>query len=461
MKLFNTLTRAKEDFIPLEHNKAGIYVCGPTVYNFIHIGNARPFVVFDVLRRFLEYSGYDVNYVTNFTDIDDKIITKANEQGVDFLDVSDKYIAEFFTDMDGLNIRRATHYPRATEEIPGIIDLVQRLITRDFAYEVDGTVYFCAPKARDYGKLSKKNIGDLEAGARVAVNSDKRHPSDFVLWKAAKPGEPNWDSPWGPGRPGWHIECSVMARKYIGQTIDIHAGGEDLIFPHHENEIAQSEAEMDGSYVNYWMHNGMLLMDNQKMSKSLGNFWLVRDLAAKFGYDVLRFYLLSVHYRSPLNFSEELIQAAANGLERIVNCKVALTEGLQRPQGSETHDTSNFRRDFLAALADDLNTANAIASLFNLVRFANFNMATTSKQSLQDLLGEMSFMCGLLGITLETNGSDANADTTEIEKLVEERNAAKAAKDWIAADKIRDTLADMGIVIKDTREGTKWHYARG
>jgi len=458
MKIHNTLTRKKEDFVPINAPNVGIYICGPTVYNLIHIGNARPYVVFDVLRRHLTHKGYNITFVQNFTDIDDKIIAKANEAGVDFLQISDSYITEFFTDTDGLRIQRATHYPRVTQEIPGIITLVQHLISRGFAYEVGGTVYFCAPKADSYGKLSKKNIEDLEAGARVEVNTDKQNPSDFVLWKAAKEGEPSWPSPWGNGRPGWHIECSVMARKYIGQTVDIHAGGVDLIFPHHENEIAQSEAEADGPFVNYWMHNGMLLLNNQKMSKSEGNFFLVRELAEKYSYEVLRFYLLSAHYRMPLNFSEELIQASASGLDRIRNCKKNLQDALQNSKGIQSLDITNFRADFLAALDDDLNTANAITALFDLVKYTNINISTASAQSLQAILGEMQFMEDILGLNL--SAPENTGDTTEIENLIEQRNAAKAAKNWAAADEIRDTLANMGVIIKDTREGTKWHYAK-
>ena len=462
MKLYNTLTRQKENFVPIKQGRAGIYICGPTVYNLIHIGNARPYVVFDVLRRYLEHIGHSVNLVQNFTDIDDKIIAKANEEGADFLDIANKYIEEFFTDIDGLNIHRAAHYPRVTEEIPGIIALIEHLLARDYAYEVNGTVYFSAPKANNYGKLSKKNIEDLEAGARVEINTDKRHPSDFVLWKPAKPGEPAWPSPWGNGRPGWHIECSVMTRKYIGQTVDIHAGGQDLIFPHHENEIAQSEAEMPGvAFVNYWLHNGMVLFDNQKMAKSAGNFFLVRELAQKFSYEVLRFYLLSVHYRMPQNFSDELLQAAASGLERIRNCKRNLQDALKSAQPGNSpipNEITDLRKAFETALADDLNTANAITAIFDLVKFANTHISA-DKATLQAILTEMDFMCGLLGINLEANDNSASPDTAEIEALIEQRNTAKAAKNWPAADKIRDRLDAMGIVIKDTREGTKWHYA--
>jgi len=462
------MTRQKEDFVPVKPGHVGIYLCGPTVYNRIHVGNARPHVVIDVLCRYLEHIGYTVNFVQNFTDIDDRIIARANELEIDFLDYSNMYIDYFFTDIDGLNVRRATHYPRVTQEIPGIIALVEHLISTDYAYEVEGTIYFSAPKADNYGKLSKKNIEDLEAGARVEINTDKRHPSDFVLWKAAKPGEPSWPSPWGNGRPGWHIECSVMARKYIGQTVDIHAGGQDLIFPHHENEIAQSEAECPGHpFVNYWLHNAMLLCNNQKMAKSEGNFFLLHEVADKFGHDAVRFFLLSAHYRMPFNFSEELMQAAANGLERIRNCKRNLQDTLQSTTDIPGSDPKslmdeliNLRKAFLDALADDLNTANAITALFDLVKFANTRRGElSSPAALQMLLSEIDFMCNILGITLESNTGSIEVSETEIQALIDQRNAAKAAKDWPAADQIRDQLAAMGITIKDTREGTKWHYA--
>ena len=463
MKFYCTLTRTKREFTPVTPGAAGIYVCGPTAYNFAHIGNARPYVVFDVLRRWMEYNGYDINFVQNFTDIDDKIIARANEQGVDFLDIANKYIREFLTDMERLNVKPATHYPRVSQEIPGIIALVEHLIETGFAYEVDGTVYFRAPKANNYGKLSKKNIDDLEAGARVEINSAKEHSSDFVLWKAAKPGEPSWSSPWGEGRPGWHIECSVMARKYIGDTIDIHAGGEDLMFPHHENEIAQSEAESDQPFVNYWLHNGMLLFENQKMSKSGGNSFFIRDIAQNFPYPVLRFFILCVHYRSPLNYSEELLAAAQNGLERIKNCKRAVLEKLAAPDtkyddNQKNTEVSRFREEFTAALNDDLNTANAITAIFDLVKFANKNMADAGRHLLQSISDEIDFMCDILGIVLDFNNISPEIDPTEIESLIEQRNNAKTAKDFALADEIRAKLTDIGITIKDTREGTTWHY---
>ena len=451
MKIFNTLTRQKEDFVPVNAGKVGIYVCGPTTYNFIHVGNARPYVVFDTLRRYLAFLGLDVNFVQNFTDIDDKIINKANEEGISFTDLSQRYIDEFFTDVDGLNVQRATHYPRVTGEIEGIISLVQDLIDKNFAYEVAGTVYFDATKADKYGKLSKKNIEDLEAGARVDVNPDKRHPSDFVLWKVAKADEPSWDSPWGHGRPGWHIECSVMARKYIGETVDIHGGGVDLMFPHHENEIAQSEAE-GGNFVNYWMHNEMLLINNQKMAKSDGNFFLVRDVARKYSYPLLRFFLLSVHYRSPLNFSEELLDATNAGLARIKECRRNLMDAGWTGEGETQH-----RQAFLSALADDLNTANAITAIFDLVKDANVALRENVVQSA--FLADLDFMCDLLGLQLD-DMNISEIDVSEVERLIVQRDDAKKAKDWAVADEIRNRLTDMGVEIKDTREGTKWHLTK-
>jgi len=461
LKLYCTLTRTKRDFVPVSPGVANVYVCGPTVYNLAHIGNARPPVVFDVLRRFLEHQGYQVNYLQNFTDIDDKIINVAAQQGVSFSDISEKYIAEFLTDMSGLNIKSATRHPRVTEEIPEIIAFIEELVAKDFAYEVDGTVYFCAHKSHDYGKLSKKNIEDLEAGARVEVNAAKRHVSDFVLWKAAKPGEPHWDSPWGHGRPGWHIECSAMGRKYVGNTIDIHCGGEDLIFPHHENEIAQSEAANDAPFVNYWLHNGMILVDRQKMSKSGGNFFLVRDIAQNYPYQVIRFFILSVHYRSPLNFSDELMAAAQAGFERIKNCRRNLADAIAARIGGnfDAAQIAQFRNKFIDALNDDLNTANAITALFELVTHANKGMADGGADFARVMADEMDFMCEILGLKLDEQDADAS-ETAEIEDLITQRNAAKAAKDFALADEIRAKLANMGVVIKDTREGTKWHYER-
>ena len=445
--------------MPIKPRRAGIYVCGPTVYNFMHVGNARVYVVFDVLRRYLEMRGFEVNYVQNFTDIDDKIIQKAADEGADFSGLAQRYIDEFLVDTDGLNVVRASHYPRVTQEIDGIISLVETLISKGFAYEKNGTVYFISHKANKYGKLSKKNIDELEAGARVEANPEKLHPSDFVLWKAAKDGEPFWDSPWGRGRPGWHIECSVMARKYIGETVDIHAGGTDLMFPHHENEIAQSEAELDAPFVNYWLHNEMLLFDNKKMSKSAGGFFLVRDVAKAFSYEVLRFYLLSVHYRSPLNFSEDLMKSAAAGLERIRNCRRNIMEKLgglrvESAMTEPSREAMQLWQDFEEALDDDLNTANAISVLFGVVSLANSNMDDLGL--LRRCLRNINDMCGVLGIKLDAEASQ-EIDTAEIESLIAQRDEAKAAKNWTLADELRDKLITMGITIKDTREGTKWH----
>ena len=450
VKLYNTMTRRKEDFVPVEAGKVGIYVCGPTTYNFIHAGNARPYVVFDSLRRFMMHKGYEVTYVQQFTDIDDKIIQKANDEGVTHSVISQRYIDEFFVDTDGLNVLRAHHYPRVTQEIPDIIALVGLLIKKGYAYEKNGTVYFISSKADNYGKLSKKNIDELEAGARVEQNPEKLHPSDFVLWKAAKEGEPSWDSPWGLGRPGWHIECSVMARKYVGDVLDIHAGGEDLMFPHHENEIAQSEAEKEGAFANYWLHNGMLLVDNQKMAKSEGNFFLAHEVAEKYGYDVLRFFLLSVHYRSPLNFSEELMQAAANGLERIKNCRREL---LDAAAGGDM--SGKYFAQFEAALDDDLNTANGISVIFDMVKAVNILLREGG--DVAGYLAEMDAMCDILGLKLD---EAVEIDAVEIEDLISQRNEAKAAKNFALSDEIRDRLAAMGVTIKDTREGTKWHLTK-
>ena len=464
MKLYCTLTRSKREFTTIMRGHVGIYVCGPTVYNYAHIGNARPYVVFDVLRRHLEYNKYTVNYVQNFTDIDDKIINAANAAVSDYSQIANKYIQEFRADMQGLNVLPATHYPRVTEEIPEIIALVSRLINSGYAYEVDGTVYFRAPKAKDYGKLSKKNIDDLEAGARVDINTNKENPSDFVLWKAAKPGEPSWDSPWGDGRPGWHIECSAMARKYIGNSIDIHCGGEDLIFPHHENEIAQSEADGASPFANFWLHNGMIAIDRQKMSKSSGNFFTIREIADKFPYPVLRFFILSVHYRSPLNFSEELLTAAAAGLERIANCLRTLWDKRIATDTNCTqhiNEINTFFSSFEAALNNDLNTANAISAIFDLVKFVNINIETAGHKFLSDAVTTINKMLAILGLELPVNKHSSKEGEDEIETLITERNEAKAAKDFTRADGIRTKLTEMGVTIKDTREGTTWHYTHG
>ena len=464
MKLYNTLTKQKEEFVPVQEGKVGIYVCGPTVYNFIHIGNARPMVVFDTVRRYFEYKGYDVNYVSNFTDVDDKIIKKAIEEGVDASEVSERFIKECKKDMEGLNVKPATHHPKATEEIDGMIKMIEQLIDNGYAYEKDGTVYFRTRKFADYGQLSKKNLDDMQAGIRIAVSDDKEDSMDFVLWKPKKEGEPSWPSPWGDGRPGWHIECSVMSKKYIGDTIDIHAGGEDLIFPHHENEIAQSEACNGEKFAKYWMHNAFLNIDNKKMSKSAGNFFTVREISEKYSLQVIRFFMLSAHYRSPLNFSDTLVEASKNGLERILtavdNLRSLLKE--ERPQEMTEKDRENVKEadalvgKFEASMEDDFNTADAISAIFELVKLANVTAAEGSKDYVQYLLDTIVKLCDILGIITEKEEELLDAD---IEALIEERQAARKAKNFALADEIRDTLAAQGIILEDTRAGVKWKRA--
>ena len=462
MKLYNTLTRKKEEFVPLEEGKVKMYVCGPTVYNYIHIGNARPYVVFDTVRRYLEYKGYKVDYVQNFTDVDDKIINKANEEHTTMDVISNRYIEECFKDADGLNVKRATHHPRVTKEMDHIIEMIQTLIDNGAAYEKNGTVYFDTKAFPEYGKLSKKNLDELIAGAseRVSLDDAKRNPTDFVLWKPYKPGEPKWASPWGEGRPGWHIECSVMAKRYLGDTIDIHAGGEDLIFPHHENEIAQSEAANKKPFSKYWMHNGFITIDNEKMSKSAGNFFTVREISEEFPYEVIRFFILNGQYRSPLNFSRELMQACKNGLERIKNCKNDLVYYIANgPEGAldETvpDEVDKFRVQFEAAMDDDFNTADAITAVYELVKYANIKMKEgATRETAKVILDMLNKLCGVLGI-LEDKKDDSE-DTAEIEALIAKRAEAKKNKDFAAADAIRDQLAAMGITIKDTRQGVQW-----
>jgi len=463
MKLYNTLTRQRETLVPLRNGAIGMYVCGPTVYNLIHIGNARPLVVFDTVRRYLLFKGFDVNYVQNFTDVDDKIIKAANAESVDSTVISERYIAEFFKDAQGLNLLQATHHPKVTEEMDGIIKMIQTLIAKDAAYEIDGTVYFNAAAVRDYGKLSKKNVDDLEAGARVEYDTNKRSTTDFVLWKPAKPGEPKWVSPWGEGRPGWHIECSVMAKKYLGDTIDIHAGGEDLIFPHHENEIAQSEAANGAPFAKYWLHNGMINVDHQKMSKSKGNFFMLREVAEQFGYEVVRFYILSVHYRSPINFSAELLQAAQNGLERIRNCARTLTahmatsDALTQAETALLSEAEGFRQQFTDAMDDDFNTANAVTAIFELVKFANTHVFSGASKAFASALRELLFaLCDVLGLRLESD-APSGVDEAAVLALLEKRAEARATKNWAESDRIRDLLNEMNIVVKDTPDGVKWH----
>ena len=467
MKIFNTLTRSKQEFVPINEGKVGIYVCGPTVYDYIHIGNARPMIVFDTLRRYLLYKGYDVNYVSNFTDVDDKIIKRANELGVESAVVSEKYIAECKKDMEGLNVMPATTHPQATKEIPDMIEMIKVLIEKGHAYEKNGTVYFRTRSFDGYGKLSHKNIDDLESGHRaenhqlkVSGEDEKEDPLDFVLWKPKKEGEPSWPSPWGDGRPGWHLECSVMSKKYIGDVIDIHAGGEDLIFPHHENEIAQSEAANDTEFARYWMHNGFLKINNEKMSKSLGNFFTVREISEKYPLQVIRFFMLSAHYRSPLNFSADLVEASKNGLERILTAVEKLKELKPANEGSDPAieaDLEKFVKRYEAAMDDDLNTADAISVIFELIKYTNINVTNdTPKATVDKALSTVEKLCDVLGIITEKEEELLDSD---IEALINERQAARKAKDFAKADEIRNKLADMGITLLDTREGVKWKRA--
>ncbi len=468
MKIFNTLTRHKDEFVPINEGKVGIYVCGPTVYDYIHIGNARPMIVFDTLRRYLEYKGYDVNYVSNFTDVDDKIIKRANEEGVDASVISERFINECKKDMEGLNVREATTHPKATEEIDDMIEMIKTLIAKDFAYEVNGTVYFRTRKFSDYGKLSKKNIDDLRSGFRdlkVSGEEEKEDPLDFVLWKPKKEGEPFWESPWGEGRPGWHLECSVMSKKYIGDVIDIHAGGEDLIFPHHENEIAQSEAANDAEFARYWMHNGFLKINNEKMSKSLGNFFTVREISEKYDLQIIRFFMLSAHYRSPLNFSDDLVESAKSSLERIKTAVSRLDEIKNAAKADKATDKENtliseldgFEKKFDDAMEDDLNTADAISAIFELVKFANTNVDENSTVELASKVYDMIVkLCDVLGIKAKTEAELLDAD---IEKLIQERQDARKNKDYKRADEIRNLLLEKGIILEDTREGVRWKRA--
>lgn len=468
IRIYNTLSKKKEDFVPLEEGKVRMYVCGPTVYNFIHIGNARPMIVFDTVRRYLEHKGYEVNFVSNFTDVDDKIIKKAIEEGVPAEEISQRYIAECKKDMEGMNIKPATTHPLATQEIGGMIEMISELIEKGYAYEKNGTVYYRTRKFAEYGKLSHKNLDDLQGGNRsllVSGEDEKEDPLDFVLWKPKKEGEPAWQSPWGEGRPGWHIECSVMSKKYLGEQIDIHGGGEDLIFPHHENEIAQSEACSGKCFSRYWMHNAFLNIDNRKMSKSLGNFFTVREIGEKYDLQVLRFFMLNAHYRSPLNFSADLMESSKNALERILtaveNLKyVAEHASLQEMTEEEVlklEETKKFEENFDDSMDDDFNTADAIAAVFDLVKFANTNVAEGSSKAFADALREkIQSLCDILGIITEKKAELLDAD---IEQLIEERQAARKAKNFARADEIRNELLEKGIVLEDTREGVKWKRA--
>ena len=466
MKIFNTLTRTKEEFVPLEPGKVKMYVCGPTVYNLIHIGNARPMIVFDTVRRYFEYKGYQVDYVSNFTDVDDKIIKKAIEEGVDADTISKRYIAECKKDMEGMNVRPATRHPLATEEICGMLDMIQTLIEKGHAYAAeDGTVYFRVKSFKDYGKLSHKNLEDLQSGFReikVTGEEGKEDPNDFVLWKPKKEGEPYWESPWCQGRPGWHIECSVMAKKYLGDQIDIHAGGEDLIFPHHENEIAQSESANDKPFATYWMHNAFLNIDNRKMSKSLGNFFTVREISEKYDLQVLRFFMLSAHYRSPLNFSADLMEASKNGLDRILTAAERLRElkGKAKEEKLSSQEEENaavlaaLTEKYEAAMDDDFNTADAISALFEMVKLANSTASEESSLAYVDLLLEkIDMLCQVMGILTERK---KEALDQEVEDLIAKRQAARKDRNFALADEIRGKLLEMGIVLEDTREGVKW-----
>ncbi len=460
MKIFNTMSRTKEEFVPVDEKEVKIYACGPTVYNFIHIGNARPLCVFDVLRRYMEYRGYNVKFVQNFTDVDDKIIKRANEEGITFEEVSEKYIKEFWTDAHGLNFKDATVHPKATENIDEIIDIIKTLEERGYAYAVNGDVYFRTLKFNEYGKLSHQPIDDLQSGARIAVGDIKEDPLDFALWKGAKEGEPYWESPWGKGRPGWHIECSAMNRRYLGKTIDIHCGGQDLIFPHHENEIAQSECANGCAFSKYWMHNGYINVDNVKMSKSLGNFKTVREIAEVYGYEVIRYFLISSHYRSPINYNLEIIEQCKSALERLYTCRESLDFAIKN--ANDTDDDAelikllNSRREqFITAMDDDLNTADGVAAVFDLVKDINTKILdkSVSKNVCEIAAKVFDELCGVLGILYNRKSNDLDA---EIEELIAQRQEARANKDWATADKIRDDLKARGIILKDTPQGVTW-----
>ncbi len=468
MLFYNTLNKKKEEFVPIVPGKVSIYVCGPTVYDFIHIGNARPMIVFDTLRRYLEHKGYEVNYVSNFTDVDDKIIKKSIEEGISAQEVAERYIKECKQDMEHMNVRPASTHPRATQEIGGMIGMISDLIEKGYAYEKNGTVYFRTRKFKEYGKLSHKNLDDLRSGGRsllVTGEDEKEDPLDFVLWKPKKEGEPYWESPWSDGRPGWHIECSVMAKHYLGATIDIHAGGEDLVFPHHENEIAQSECCNGVPFANYWLHNAFLNIDNRKMSKSLGNFFTVREIEKHYDLQILRMFMLSAHYRSPLNFSHDLMESAKSSYERICNAvdnlnfliQNAKTEEMSEAEAGKAKELDGFTQQFDAAMDDDINTADAFAAVFDLVRFANSEVsADSSKAFAQAVKDEILMLGDILGMKFEKKAEVLDSD---IEALIEERQAARKAKNFARADEIRDQLAGMGITLLDTREGVKWKRA--
>lgn len=462
MKIYNTLSRSKEEFIPLKDKEVKIYVCGPTVYNYFHIGNARVFLTFDAFRRYLEYRGYKVTFVQNFTDIDDKMIKRANEEGISVKQLSERFIQEYFKDADALGIKRADYHPRATENIQDIIEMIKLLKQKGYAYEVDGDVYFETRKFKEYGKLSHQNLDELEAGARIGIDERKKNPMDFALWKKEKPGEPSWDSPWGKGRPGWHIECSVMANKYLGETIDIHAGGPDLIFPHHENEIAQSEAATGKPFAKYWMHVGYLNIDNEKMSKSLGNFLTVREALRKYDPEVIRFFMLSAHYRNPINFSEELLDQSKRGLDRLYNTLINLSHlkeaAKEKPLSFEEKEFNKkldgFKAKYVEVIDDDFNTADGIAVIFETAREVNSSLNIESSKTVIDkaynLIKEMAGVLGLL-----TKDEQGHLDE-EIEKMIRLREEARKQKNWVEADRIRDELRQKGIILEDTPAGVRW-----
>ena len=463
MKIYNTMSRKKEELQTITPGEVKIYACGPTVYNYIHIGNARPLCVFDTFRRYLEYRGYKVRFVQNFTDIDDKIIKKAIEEGSDYKTVSEKYIKEYWTDTKGMNVREATVHPRATENIDEIIDIISTLIEKGYAYPVsNGDVYFSPSKFKEYGKLSHQPLEDLEAGARINVEELKKEPMDFALWKGAKPGEPYWESPWGNGRPGWHIECSAMVRRFLGKTIDIHCGGQDLIFPHHENEIAQSECCNGVPFAHYWMHNGYINVDNVKMSKSLGNFFTVRDVAEKYGYEPIRYLMISSQYRSPINYSVDIIEQCKASLQRLYTCRDSLDFALQNAEDALPDNAEEIKKSllshkerFIEAMDDDLNTADGISAVFELVRDINSNVIPTSSKELLIFAKELfSELTGVLGLVYEEKDNDLDG---KVEELIAARTAARKAKDFAKADSIRDEIAAMGIVLEDTPNGVKWH----
>ncbi len=465
MKIFNTLSRSKQEFVPLEENKVKMYVCGPTVYNFIHIGNARPMIVFDTVRRYFEYKGYDVNFVSNFTDVDDKIIKKAIEEGVTSDEVSKRFIAECKKDMEGMNIKPATKHPLATEEIDGMVEMIKTLIDKGFAYEKNGTVYYRTRKFEEYGKLSHKNLDDLRSGERsllVTGEDEKEDALDFVLWKPKKEGEPFWVSPWSEGRPGWHIECSVMSKKYLGEQIDIHAGGEDLVFPHHENEIAQSEAANGKEFARYWMHNGFINVDSRKMSKSLGNFFTVRDVAEKYGYEPIKFMMIQAHYRSPINYTVEVIEQCKAGMERLYTCRENLDFALEKAgEGSDADFAAQVearRQQFIQAMDDDLNTADGLAAVYELARDINsYIAAPRGKETLENAAKVFDELCSVLGILY--NRKEKGSLDQEIEELIAQRQQARKEKNFALADQIRDGLKARGIVLEDTPQGVKWHRA--